>query len=171
MWKDPDIRARFLAGVVKGTATRQANAKGNHGRPEYAVWSAMTQRCLNPRNKAYHRYGGRGVRVCKSWQGRGGFERFLADVGPRPSMQHSIDRIDNDGHYEPGNVRWATTAEQNANTSRVRLVTIAGRTQHLAAWSRETGIPPVTLGARLAAGWPEARLLEPLHATGRPKMG
>lgn len=73
----------------------------------------MRQRCLNPKAIGYKRYGGRGITVCDQW--RDSFEAFLADVGPRPSAAHSIDRIDNDGNYEPGNVRWATTAQQHAN--------------------------------------------------------
>lgn len=80
--------------------------------PEYMIWVAMRQRCLNPRMPAWHRYGGRGITICPAW---GRFGQFLADMGPRPSSAHSLDRIDNDGHYEPGNCRWATWSEQNAN--------------------------------------------------------
>jgi hypothetical protein len=80
---------------------------------EYTTWRAMIDRCTNRRNAAWRYYGGRGIRVCKRWLAS--FPAFLADVGPRPSPERSIDRIDNDGNYEPGNVRWATRIEQNRN--------------------------------------------------------
>jgi hypothetical protein len=73
----------------------------------------MKQRCLNPNHDSYPRYGGRGIRVCDRWLAS--FEDFLADMGRKPSDTHSIDRKDNDGHYDPGNCRWATGVEQQAN--------------------------------------------------------
>lgn len=78
----------------------------------YRTWSMMLDRCRNPRNKSYKYYGGRGIRVCERWHT---FENFLADMGQRPSGQHSIDRINNDGDYEPDNCRWATQIEQRHN--------------------------------------------------------
>lgn len=83
--------------------------------PEYKVWSGMIQRCTNQSQACYSYYGGRGITVWPLWVGRGGFQRFYADVGPRPDAQHTLDRIDNDGNYEPGNVRWATQDEQASN--------------------------------------------------------
>lgn len=83
---------------------------------EYTIWSQMKQRCLNPRNNSYHKYGGRGIKICERWQDS--FEAFLEDVGKRPSMAHTLDRFpDNDGNYESGNVRWATI-DQQANNKR-----------------------------------------------------
>lgn len=73
----------------------------------------MKKRCHNPANKDYVRYGGRGIVVCRRW--REDYAAFAADVGPRPSKRHTLDRIDNDGNYEPGNVRWATPEQQWRN--------------------------------------------------------
>lgn len=83
--------------------------------PEYKIWSGMKARCLNRFTTAYHRYGGRGIQICDRWLNS--FENFYADMGPRPSQTHSIDRINNDGHYEPNNCRWATVEEQVFNRS------------------------------------------------------
>lgn len=87
--------------------------KGQTKSPEYKCWENMIQRCTNPRAKGYENYGGRGISVNPLWRS---FHKFLADVGPRPSTKHSLDRIDVNGNYEPGNVRWATPQQQAANT-------------------------------------------------------
>jgi hypothetical protein len=86
-------------------------------RPEYGAWASMRRRCANPSDNAYRYYGGRGITVCERWQK---FENFYADMGPRPSPMHSIDRIDNDGNYEPGNCRWATRVQQIQNRRKSR---------------------------------------------------
>lgn len=80
--------------------------------PIHVIWMGMRQRCENKNNNRYKYYGGRGIKVCERWQV---FENFLQDVGDKPSNKHSLDRIDNNGNYEPGNVRWATKAEQARN--------------------------------------------------------
>jgi hypothetical protein len=93
--------------------------------PEYMAWNQMKQRCLNVKHKAYPRYGGRGIKVCEQWMK---FEKFLADVGMRPSKDHSLDRYpDKLGSYEPGNVRWATRLQQQNNMRSNRIVTYRGR--------------------------------------------
>jgi hypothetical protein len=85
---------------------------GDKPSPTYVSWQAMIARCTNPKHPAHKHYGGRGITICSRWLGS--FENFLADVGERPGGL-TLDRIDNDGNYEPGNCRWATTAEQNRN--------------------------------------------------------
>lgn len=87
---------------------------GEH--PLYNTWVNMRKRCTNPKDKRYHRYGGRGITVCKRWSGRNGFPNFVADMGERPTTKHSLDRIDNDGNYERDNCRWATMREQALNS-------------------------------------------------------
>jgi len=94
---------------------------------EYAVFSGMKSRCYNPNHPGYKNYGKRGIAVCNLWLGPGGFQHFMNHLGPRPSDRHSIDRYpNNDGNYEPGNVRWATQAQQMNNTRRTRMYILHG---------------------------------------------
>lgn len=99
--------------------------------PEYRAWSAMRSRCLTESHKFYRHYGGRGIRVCPEWSE---FPAFLADVGLRPHAGLSLDRIDNDGNYEPGNVRWATSDQQRRNTQRTVMLSISGERRCLSEW-------------------------------------
>ena len=112
----------------------------------------MRARCEKPYIGNFHRYGGRGIKVCDRWQQ---FENFLADMGLKPSAKHSIDRVDVDGNYEPGNCRWATATEQARNTRQNRLVTVDGVTRCVAEWAEVNGIKYVTVKMRLRSGWSE----------------
>lgn len=107
-------------------------------KPEYNCWAAMKQRCMNPKDRFFHDYGGRGIRVCERWSES--FDAFFADMGNRPSLMHSIDRIDTNGNYEPGNCRWATSREQSRNKRNNVFLEIDGRRQVLADWANEIGI-------------------------------
>lgn len=120
---------------------------------EYHIWSGMNNRCSNPNYREYHKYGGRGIRVCDQW--KHDFPKFLKDVGPRPSREYSIDRFPNtNGNYEPGNVRWATVLQQNNNRRSSYMVEFRGRTQSIQDWARELGVVSGnTAWQRLRRGW------------------
>lgn len=95
---------------------RHGCARRGKWTPEYGAWKGIKRRCLKPTFKQWGDYGGRGIRICDRWLNS--FEHFLTDVGRRPGPGYSIDRINNDGHYEPGNCRWATKVQQAANRRR-----------------------------------------------------
>lgn len=129
---------------------------GLSSRPEYASWAAMHRRCGVPSAGNYPIYGGRGITVCPEW---GSFERFYADMGPRPTMGHTLDRIDNNGPYSKDNCAWRTRKEQNRNTRSSRLLTFDGRTMTVAAWAEEVGIERMVLHNRIRRGWTVERTL------------
>lgn len=130
----------------EATSTR-SRRHGMCGTPEYVSWAAMLQRCRDHTNSMY---GGKGIKVCDRWNS---FENFYADMGPRPSQAHSIDRIDNKGDYCPENCRWATDAEQSVNRSSNNICTYKGRSLPLKLWCDELGLNYATTNARLRMGW------------------
>jgi len=133
-------------------STGKANRHGLSKRPEYRVWKNMVQRCCNPNNERYIDYGGRGITICKEW--RKSFPAFLLHIGPRPSPIHSLDRIDNERGYEPGNVRWVTVHEQNRNQRSNLWFTAYGETHTLSDWARIKQIPINTLYSRaISLSW------------------
>lgn len=130
---------------------------------EYSSWKAIKARCLRKNSKFYKYYGANGVKICDRWLGENGFANFLQDVGPRPSIYHTLDRYPNNkGNYEPGNVRWATQAEQMRNTTKNIFITFKGKTMILLDWSKETGIHRNTLSQRYHNGWSVEEMLTPV---------
>lgn len=105
---------------------------------EYRTWQGMKRRCLNPNEPGYKNYGGRGIEVCERW--KNSYENFYADMGPKPTKTHTLERIDNNKGYCPENCKWATRLEQQGNVRTNRLLTYDNRTMCLAAWARELGV-------------------------------
>jgi hypothetical protein len=126
-------------------------ASGPKNTPENLIYHAMMHRCYDASDKAYSRYGGRGITVCERW--RTDWRTFVKDVGLRPTSFHVLDRTDNDGNYEPGNVHWVTRKESTDNRACTIWITHEGKRQSLAAWAREVGMDIRTLGTRVRRGW------------------
>lgn len=125
----------------------------------HRTWRNMRERCQNPRSKNYPSYGGRGITVCERWQA---FENFYADMGDPPSPQHSIDRIDNDRGYEPGNCRWTTMDVQGKNRRRVIRIDFDGRCLTLKEWGVELGLSWVAIRERHRNGEVPPALFRPV---------
>ncbi len=130
---------------------KHGHTKGRVETVEYTAWKSMNARCSIPSASHYAEYGGRGIKVCAEW--RHDFTAFYAHVGPKPTPQHSLDRIDADGDYEPGNVRWATRDEQHRNQRSNRMLTIDGETMCVSDWARRSPVSFVAITRRLDAGW------------------
>lgn len=140
------------------TSAAKAYKHGMSGSPEWRVWAHIRQRCHNPTDAAFAHYGGRGIRVCDRW--RESFDVFYEDMGPRPEGT-TIDRIDNDGDYEPGNCRWAPKQTQVENRRVTKRLTIRGETKLLTEWASELGIPRYRIYERLARGATDEEALRP----------
>jgi hypothetical protein len=130
----------------------------------YWVWAAMLDRCRNPRNKDFPNYGGRGIAVCEQWSE---FLNFVKDMGNKlPGM--TLERINNDGPYAPGNVKWATRKEQNTNTRRNKIYTVNGVTGCMADLARHFGLSVQTVSARIHKyNWPTEKAFTPSYPTSR----
>ncbi len=126
--------------------------------PEYRVWADMKNRCHNPHNKDFHHYGARGIEVCLDWHQ---FPDFFRDMGPRPSRLHTLDRINNNAGYCPGNCRWVTRYDQARNHRRNVLITRDGRTQCLTDWCRDIGINRQRVVNRMRKGWTFEEAIRP----------
>ncbi len=144
-------------------------ARAKHGlweSPEHRIWRNMLYRCENPRCKAYPNYGGRNISVCEPWRNEStGFAAFIADMGPRPSTKHSLDRFPNQsGNYEPSNCRWATSRQQNRNRRDNYIVTYQGRQMTFAEACEIAGLRDDCVRRRIVrGGWSvEKALSEPL---------
>lgn len=149
---------RLRAGSSKscGCLTREINSKVHriHGESccadntkEYRAWVSIKQRCFDIRYKSYESYGGRGITMCEGW--KNSFLQFLADVGRAPTIQHQIDRINNDGNYEPNNVRWTDRRTQCRNRRNTIYLELCGEKKSLCDWADELGLRRATIYARL----------------------
>lgn len=146
------IRGRGMINLMTCPCLRKMGGPIKHGESspgkktsEYKIWASMRQRCNDPGCIPYPSYGGRGISVCERW---GSFQSFLEDMGRRPHGM-SIERIDNNGNYEPGNCRWATMKEQANNRRSSISLTVNGETHLLQEWEKITGIKYSTLWHRL----------------------
>lgn len=154
-------------------ALEQARAQGlsnrTHGATktlEYKSWCHVKDRCTNPRAKKFPSYGGRGIKVCERWLKS--FEAFFADMGQRPSPQHSIDRINNDGNYEPGNCRWATKKEQSRNQRTSVFFEHDGQRKTLGEWAEHFGVGISTASQRWRRGYSFHEVFQKHHLPKRP---
>ncbi len=146
-----DGRQRRSCGCLRREIARRIGQRqtthGMSNSPEFSSWAAMKSRCNNPNDSSYARYGGRGITICKEWNS---FANFYADMGDRPSLQHTLDRFpNNDGNYEPSNCRWGTGEQQGNNKRTTKWLTFNGKTQSLTMWARELHIKTVTLQTRI----------------------
>lgn len=140
--------------VMRANNITRMTKHGKFGNREvgYTCWQAMKDRCLNPNVHNYCDYGGRGIKVCDRWLGEHGFENFLADMGERPSKDHSIDRIDVNGDYTPENCRWATHKEQMNNRRNTTFVVIENNEMPLTRFCEKYHLNHGSLSCRLKRG-------------------
>jgi hypothetical protein len=146
-----------LADETRGDAIATHGYCRGGKRAEYHVWRSMKERCSNPNNKQYSRYGGRGIKICKRWFNS--FAFFIKDMGDKPSPGMTIERINNNGGYNPKNCKWATWSEQQNNKSTTRFLVLNGRKETIKQWSEITRIPYQAIVTRLYRGWSEERTL------------
>ena len=157
------IKSVWHTGLANGTTLScgclrrelaPTRAKVKHGHAgkssEYTAWGNMKGRCLDTKNREYPNYGGRGIKICERWLA---FENFIADLGLKPTPEHSLDRIDVNGPYEPGNVKWSSRKEQNNNKRDTRYVMFKGVETPIQYVVAELGMPRSTLQMRLDRGW------------------
>lgn len=138
---------------------------GEAGKPLYSVHRNMILRCYDTENENYHRYGGRGITVCDEWMDIKNFTKWARSSGYEPSL--TLERINNDGNYEPDNCRWATLIEQANNRRNNRFEKYNGQEHTIAEWSRILNIEPDLLYSRLGKGWSFKRAVETPHIKGR----
>lgn len=148
-------RGHLIRGQKKSCGCRINSRAIKHkmsNTPEHRIWRGMIARCHVKTNNRFLLYGGRGISVCERW--RESFLNFFHDVGPRPSAKHSLDRIDNDGNYEPCNCRWATQKEQCRNRGNNIRYAAHGKIMTVMEWAEFLQIPEVTIRKRISAGYP-----------------
>jgi hypothetical protein len=168
---------QLSCGCLRDEAARKQVAErcvthGMSGTPTYETWASMISRCTNQNSNRYHTHGGRGIKVCSRWLS---FENFFADMGTKPENL-SLDRIDNNGDYEPSNCRWATSSEQAVNRRSTRMFDYGGESLCLKSLAQKVGIKRLTLTKRLKCGWPLSKALstpvrQPNHSKGNTSDG
>jgi len=134
---------------------------------EYSTWTTMKGRCFTITNQKYYDYGARGITVCDRWLGETGFENFYADMGPKPSNLHSIDRIDNDGHYEPSNCRWGTDEQQSRNKRNNIWLEYQEERMILEDWARRINVDRETIRKHITKGKSFPEIIEFFKKKGR----
>lgn len=139
---------------IKSCGCKTINVKSIHGMSdsiEYSSWQSMIARCNNPKALSYKRYGGRGITVSSRWLES--FENFFADMGPRPHIEYTLDRIDNELGYSPENCKWSSKIEQSLNKSTNTLIEYNGVIKNISVWAKEKGINCGTISSRIQNGW------------------
>lgn len=142
--------------LVTDTSKRLFTTHGLSKSPEYRAWRSMFDRCASKTEPSWSVYGSRGIVVCERWRK---FENFIADMGPKPTVSHEVDRINGNGNYEPSNCRWVTPKQQNRNTRHNRRITFNGLTMCATEWAEHLGLPSNLVSSRLNNGWSEERAL------------
>lgn len=159
------LRRKHGPTVSCGCRRHEGGFKSVHGMsrtPTHNIWLGIIRRCTIASDPGFRKYGGAGIGICPRW--RNSFADFYADMGPRPSTEYSIDRIDGSKGYEPGNCRWATDAEQANNTRRNVRIEYHGLTKTLAEWMKLLGLPYHTIKKRFGLGWSADRAFtEPIQ--------
>ena len=159
------VRQKIVSGHTKScgclrseAAKKRGTTHGMRDTQEYNIWGVMIQRCTNPRNPAWKWYGARGIKVCDKWFE---FSEFYKDMGSRPTSKHSIDRIDVNGDYAPGNVRWVLPKDQANNHRNNLILEVDGRLMTLAEAVNITGVNYNTAYYRFKKNWDVERVLTP----------
>lgn len=157
----------LVSGNTKSCGCLKYTRSGLSNTPTWRSWQGMMSRCYKENNKSYRDYGARGIMVYEPWHD---YETFLAAVGEKPSVNHSIERLNNNANYEPGNVVWAVRKQQNNNTRKNVRIELNGRTQTMAQWCEELNLPYGTIQARRASGWSdEDALTTPISDYGKER--
>jgi hypothetical protein len=164
-----DIKKNFEPGNVKWSPVVYVRHRGVHRLTrgvEYAAWRKIKMRCFKANDPAFDRYGGRGISMFDGW--KNDFMAFYNYLGPKPSKKHSIDRIDNNRGYEPGNVRWATQIQQARNKRNIKMIQICCQIKSLPEWCEIYGKKRALVAGRLRRGWDLIKALnKPIPANKR----
>jgi len=154
-------QGQFSCGCIVG----ESHDESKPPTPEYIAWGSMIARCYNPKSTGFENWGGRGIKVCDEW--RSSYLSFLSHVGRRPTEKHSLGRINNDGNYEPGNVRWETLLQQRNNTRANAWIEFDGKRMTGAQWDRHLGLPLGMTRGRINRGWSIEKSMNTPNTFGR----